>query len=488
MNKNVKTALEEAMASLNITETAPAKKQYTIVEFCNEYLNLPLEETIELSRELVYDIPVVYLKEDNWGDSLQRGISTKASSIGNNIRQMAQKKFGVGSTGNKPTQKQGWNRPVAKVAQGVQNLFNTKGAALRNSPLIRVDDNTKGVTKYIAFPDLDLSRPGHKRILDTLVTSLSKDGKTAQQINIAAPERDAAQRAGNYAEIDTPDGAENKKEAVEAALQQLEDLITTHKDQVNQYSFMSQEELEAIQKQITAAAGQANQTINAASQESQADTSAMAQEASTSAAQPSGQSDSNNAYSQEMGKIQSMADAQGQPTTQPDTHLASPEDTQQVNAEQPAQPIQQSNAFTNQANDLATSAQAKMSEPIDASKAADAGTQFQLNPGTQTSSPNPSGATFNTSVTAPVQQQETGFEPVEGEVPGQIRTPLEQQLANQPQGTIEDTINDLNAANSSVPNQSPIEQTIPADPNKVKEIDKRDLESDYTDPTDFAHV
>lgn len=568
MNTNAKQALNDAMKSLNISEPRVREgTKYSIVEFCNDYLELPLEETVAISKELVYDIPVVYLREDNWGDTLQRGITTKASAVGNSIRQLAQNKLGIGATGNKPQMKQGWNRPVAKVAQGVQNFFNTKGAALRNSPMIRVDDNAKGVTKYIAFPDLDLSRPGHKRVLDTLISGLSKDGKTAQQINVAAPERDAAQKAGNYAEIDTPDGGENKKEAVEAALQQLEDLVTSNKDKVNQYSFMSQEELEELQQQITAAAGQANQTISAASQESQADTAAMAKEATTTAAQPSGQPQAQPggiaaAHAQETSKIPTAAELQAQnvapsaqTTAQPATNNVQDSEvippSPQPAATTPGAPVQDAEivpnempalgAIQNQANGLATAAQAKMSQPVDAAQAASNGSQFQLNPGLQSGSPKPAGATFGATPTmsmpgvnlnqdgkgfsaevapgftynsanrqitrtppadavepeavgAPAQQPApamgpTGFEAApEGEVPANVRTPLAQQLANQPQGTIEDTINNLNAKNKN--NLRPVRPKPfnPADPNSVNELDQKDLESQYTDPTDFAHV
>lgn len=571
MNTSAKQALNDAMKTLNISEPRVQEgKKYSIVEFCNNYLELPLEETVAISKELVYDIPVVYLREDNWGDTLQRGITTKASAVGNNIRQLAQNKFGVGATGNKPQMKQGWNRPVAKVAQGVQNFFNTKGAALRNSPMIRVDDNAKGVTKYIAFPDLDLARPGHKRVLDTLIAGLSKDGKTAQQINVAAPERDAAQKAGNYAEIDTPDGGENKKEAVEAALQQLEDLVTTNKDKVNQYSFMSQEELDELQQQITASAGQANQTISAASQESQADTAAMAKEATTTAAQPSGQPQGQPggiaaAHAQETSKIQSAADMQAQnapsapqaaqPSAQPatsnvqDAEIIPP--TAQPNPAAPQAPVQDAEVvpnempalgtIQNQADGLAASAQTKMSQPVDAAQAAANGSQFQLNPGLQSGSPKPAGATFgatptismpgvnlnqdgkgfsaevapgftynsaNSQITntAPADAVEpevvgdpsqqpapatgpTGFESApEGEVPANVRTPLAQQLANQPQGTIDDTLNNLNATNKNTQRPPRPKPFNPADPNSVNELDQKDLESPYTDPTDFAHV
>lgn len=83
----------------------------------------------------------------------------------------------------------------------------------------------------------------------------------------------------------------------------------------------------------------------------------------------------------------------------------------------------------------------------------------------------------------------TGFEAApEGEVPANVRTPLAQQLANQPQGTIEDTINNLNAKNKNNLRPARPKPFNPADPNSLTELDQKDLESQYTDPTDFAHV
>ena len=435
MNKTAKQALDEAILTLGVAPRVPTGKKYTIVEFCSDYLKMPLEETVAFSREFVNDMPVVYLNE-NWGDNLANSIQSKAAGIGASIKQKAQQAYGVGATGNAPTVKQGWNRPLAKVSQGVGDFLNTKSSALRNSPMVKVDDNAKGVTKYIAFPDLDLARPGHKRILDAIIAKLGADGKTAQQVNIAAPERDAAQKAGNYAEIDTPDGGENKKEAVEAALQQLEDLVTSNKNQVSKYSFMSQEELADLQNQIATAAGQAAQTISAANQESQTDTNAMSQEASTAATAPANAATAQptngvaDAHANALNNVASGADLQAQMRGGANGGANDGVASQTFTGTNVAPTQQAINP-----DDLAAAAKEKLnptmpteepltsqSEPVDATAAAAEGTSFDVTPGqaanfnlggtgTQSGPQGPGKFTPGT----PLQPHELGQTPIEAE-------------------------------------------------------------------------
>ena len=120
MNSNAKLALEQSLKELQVpTERLDKGKKYSIVEFCNDYLQLPLEETMIVSKELMSDMPTIYLKEDNWGDTFQRWGQSKASQYGNRIRSAAQNKFGVGSTGNAPKIQQSWANPVKKVGQGI---------------------------------------------------------------------------------------------------------------------------------------------------------------------------------------------------------------------------------------------------------------------------------------------------------------------------------------------------------------------------------
>jgi gas vesicle protein len=556
MNPNAKLALEQSLKELHVpTDRLDKGKKYSIVEFCNDYLQLPLEETTVVSKELMSDMPAIYLKEDNWGDTLQRWGQSKASQYGNQIRSAAQNKFGVGSTGNAPKIQQSWSSPVKKIGQGIQDLFNTKGSALRNSPMIRVDDNAKGVTKYIAFPDLDLERPGHKRVLDTIIQGMNKDGRQAQQINVAAPERAAAQQAGNYAEISTPDSGENKKQAVEAALQQLEDLVTKNKDAVSKYSFMSAEELAELQKEIASAAGQASQTINAAQNETQEDTQEMTQEAeqAASASASAGQSQQQqaagpNAYKQETDKILSAADIRAQQSASApqapqaagqvpaptdnviDAEIVPPEEGRTAAPAQASAPGQMPTLSTlrNQAGDLAANATTKQglaTVPINASQAAKDNTKVALNPGQQSASlpqsgnftftgtptspaatplaqVNPDGTGFTAEVTPGVNYNSatgklTGPEAATGgeypalptKTPVSPNGPLATQLANQPQGTIEDSIAAARAATSG--RQQPTKPNVvnPADPNSLAEVNPEDLpKQQLTDPVAWAHV
>jgi hypothetical protein len=517
MNPNAKLALEQSLKELHVsTDRLDKGKKYSIVEFCNDYLQLPLEETMIVSKELMSDMPAIYLKEDNWGDTFQRWGQSKASQYGNRIRSAAQNKFGVGSTGNAPKIQQSWSSPIKKIGQGVQDLFNTKGSALRNSPMVRVDDNAKGVTKYIAFPDLDLERPGHKRVLDTIIQGMNKDGRQAQQINVAAPERAAAQQAGNYAEISTPDSGENKKQAVEAALQQLEDLVTKNKDAVSKYSFMSAEELAELQKEISSAAGQAAQTINAAQNETQADTQEMTQEAGQAASAPAGQSQQQQAagptaYNRETDKILSAADIRAQQSASApqapqatgqapaptdnviDAEIVPPEGGGTATPAQVSAPRQMPTLSTlqNQAGDLAANATAKQglaTAPINAGQAAQDNTKVALNPGQQSASlPQSGNFTFTGTPTSPAAGGENTALPTK--TPVSPNGPLATQLANQPQGTIEDSIAAAQAA-AAGQTQPPKPNVVnPADPNSLAEVNPEDLpKKQLTDPTAWAHV
>ena len=296
--ENVNKALEDALLALNMSsEQLYLGEKYTIIEFCQNYLGLSINETVKLSHELVNDMPIVYINEVidlNKVNAFQnkyvnQPLSTAASAIGNRIRQSAQNRMGVGNTGNVPDPKAqaGWNNPLAKIGQGIQNAFNTKGAALRNSPMLKISDNAKGIDRYLAFPDLDLSRPGHGAILNNIKASLTKDGQTAEQINLNNIQRQAAQQAGQYAEISSPDkhDQENKKQAISQVLDQLDQIVKDNKSKIGQFSFMSPEELAAVQKQVTDATGQATQAITGSATDAKQEEADLVNAASTSLGQ-----------------------------------------------------------------------------------------------------------------------------------------------------------------------------------------------------------
>jgi hypothetical protein len=161
-------------------------------------------------------------------------------------------------------------------------------------------------------------------------------------------------------------------------------------------------------------------------------------------------------------------------------------------------------SLQNQAGELATSAKGLSTTPINAEQAAQDGTQVTLNPGMQSASlPQSGNFNFSGTPTAPAATPLPSNTPVPepavatgGEQPALPATPgvspngpLATQLANQPQGTIEDSVAAAQAAAAGTPRPPQPNVINPADPNKLPEVNPEDLpKKDLTDPTAWAHV
>lgn len=259
MDNRAKKALEEAAATLHInTDCFYQGKEYNIVEFCQNHLNLPLEETIKVSKSLIDIMPVVYLTE--WdiakADNLQK-------SVGDRIRAGIS---GKNRQGN-PNQNT-FGNAFKRMTQGVGNFFDTKGSATRNAPMIKVTDRNTNRVQYYAFPDLDLTRDsaGHKKVLDTIEQSLNKpnEGKTAEQVMANSPDWLAAQQNGKAITINTAPADQNKKTEVVNILKALDNTVRGNLTKATKYSFMSNDELTNIKNEIAKAANIATDTIDKA--------------------------------------------------------------------------------------------------------------------------------------------------------------------------------------------------------------------------------
>jgi hypothetical protein len=246
-----------ALSELKIEETSVYKgKEYNIVEFCQDYLGLPLNETINLSNELIDVMPVVYLSEwdvrkavDNYksvGDRIRAGIKNR-TPYGNPSVNTARGGFG-------------------RFAQNVGNTLNTQGAILRSSPIVKVIDPTTGKLQYFAFPELDLGRngAGHNKILDSIVANLNTGGKRANIVYPGEGDWVAAQKQA--VKIDTAPADQNKKAEVLNILKGLNTTVQGHLANATKYSFMSNDELENIRQEIAKAANLASNNITKAEQ------------------------------------------------------------------------------------------------------------------------------------------------------------------------------------------------------------------------------
>lgn len=251
MNLHVNKALISAMASLNMTEDALLKeREYTIIEFFRDYLKLPLNETIDLSKDLVNELPVVCINE--WDLTRAR---TTAANIGNAIKASSN---GTNPQGNAITYPKASN-PISRMGQSVGNAFGSKMSTINNSPMIRVGDASG--YKFLTFPDLDASRKGHDVILNKIVAGLTTSGKQAEVVKVGSNEWNTAKQSKELVKVEAPNKNDNNKANVIKVLDDLNQLVAQKKAIVNKYSFMSPEELADIQAEIQTKVGGASATL-----------------------------------------------------------------------------------------------------------------------------------------------------------------------------------------------------------------------------------
>ena len=247
--KDVSKLLEESYTKLNLTpETVYEGKKYSIVDFCLEHLQMSNEDTIKFCQAHLSAFPTFTVKNEML---LEAGVLSK---IGDGIRNAAQRITGNGvrpAPTNKPT--------ALNVPAKLGNFFGTDTSVVRNSPMLKIVDPDMLTAKYLVFPKLDLTRPGHRRILQDIENieagKKNANGKPMQVSPVPDTERGAALASRSKVTVDTPMDDQNKQKDVVTALDKLSALIQTTKKGLESGRAVSAEELTALKGQVAAAVG-----------------------------------------------------------------------------------------------------------------------------------------------------------------------------------------------------------------------------------------
>jgi hypothetical protein len=270
MLNKVTSLLNDALAELDVRITAPENK-LGLVEFCLTQTSLRGEDLINFCENVLdtgsYS---VYLQESiasQIGQRIGQSWNTITNGVGANRANTVTNAAGeqVPNTAGKPIA----DGPIAKRNDIIGNFFGTRGSQVRNGGMIEVTKD--GVTKYLSFPELDMSRPGHHRILTQLVDAENKSGGQAKEIPV-----NNALRAGVRAvEIRLADTAfkdmVKDRDSIVKALNDLSNYANQQKLQLSRYAFVTQEEAQEIASKISAYTNIFGQATQAASKDEQTD-------------------------------------------------------------------------------------------------------------------------------------------------------------------------------------------------------------------------
>ena len=272
-NKRINEALTESLIELGMSPKqlyTQVPQKISLLEYLVSNTNLSLTEAAIICVDLVdfdsYD-SVTIQEADGYfnragkyfGNSLLANLGQNVgSAIGNKIRSTAQSAFNPNS-GNFQAAAGNTNNPITAA----QDFLGTKSSILRNSPLIRVTDSKTNTSKYFAFPDLDVTRPGHMQVLNAIIAKEQGEGKTVENIPVNHEARLAAAKAGNVTQIQFNRTDEtNKKSALQNILNQIQQFITTTNTGLKKYAFISQDEVSGIQNSINSMFTKAQQALN----------------------------------------------------------------------------------------------------------------------------------------------------------------------------------------------------------------------------------
>ena len=272
-NKRINEALTESLIELGMSPKqlyAQIPQKVSLLEYLVSNTNLSLTEAATICVDLVdsdsYD-SVTIQEADGYfnragkyfGNSLLANLGQNVgSAIGNKIRSSAQSVINPNS-GNFQAAAGNTNNPITAA----QDFLGTKSSILRNSPLIRVTDAKTNTSKYFAFPDLDVTRPGHMQVLNAIIAKEQDEGKTVENIPVNHEARLAASKAGKITQIQFNRTDEtNKKSALQNILNQIQQFITTTNTGLKKYAFISQDEVSGIQNSINSMFTKAQQALN----------------------------------------------------------------------------------------------------------------------------------------------------------------------------------------------------------------------------------
>ncbi|MCI4437501.1 MAG: hypothetical protein JHC33_11900 [Ignisphaera sp.] len=270
MPNKVTSLLNDALAELNVRITVPENK-LGLVEFCLTQTSLRGEDLINFCENvLATGSYSVYLQESvasQIGQRIGQSWNTVTNGAGANRANTVTNAAGeqVPNTAGKPIA----NGPIASRSDIIGNFFGTSGAKTRNGGMIEVTKD--GVTKYLSFPELDMSRPGHHRILTQLVDAENKSGGKAQEIPV-----NNALRAGVRAvEVRLANTAFKNmvkdRDSIVKSLNDLSNYANQQKLQLSKYAFVTQEEAQEIANKISAYTNIFGQATQAASKDEQTD-------------------------------------------------------------------------------------------------------------------------------------------------------------------------------------------------------------------------
>lgn len=264
--KNIDSLLNESLKELGLhNQLLRPMERITIVEYFTKMSPSMSHEDLSEACHTLLESDICYITIEEAGQAAQntakilgRGM-TAMSSIGDRIRSAAQGNRATGNQQLAPT------TGVTKPIQQAQDFFNTKGSTIRNSPMIRVTDPKGQLSKYFVFPDLDLSRPGHDKVFQAVVSKEESEGNKVENIPINHEARLAAQKAGNYTNISLHrDKNDNRKNEIITALDNADKLISTERNKFRNYSYATSDELRALQQNVTNTFGTLTHTLDQA--------------------------------------------------------------------------------------------------------------------------------------------------------------------------------------------------------------------------------
>lgn len=235
MDKKMLSLLNDSLAELDVRIND--EKTLSIVEFCLEYTNLRGQELIYFCEDMIKSsIPSIVLTESafsNVGDRIKHTFNTVTQGRG--ASRDAEK------TNSKPLS----GSLLRNRAQQAGNWFGTRASQVRNSAMIEIAGGKGEATRYLVFPDLDMSRPGHPQILQSIIDKENKEGKSASEIPPNDERR--ANIASRATEVRLPDAASGKnKAAVVKALDDLSKYANQQKLAFSRYNFVAPEEVQGI--------------------------------------------------------------------------------------------------------------------------------------------------------------------------------------------------------------------------------------------------
>ena len=265
--------LNETLAELDVRIEAP-EKSLGLVEFCLTRTSLRGQDLIDFC-ETILDAGShsVYLKESvasQIGQRIGQSWNTFMGGAGANRANTVTDASGkqVPNIAGKPVA----DGPIANRRDRIGNFLGTRGSQTRNGGIIEVTKD--GVTKYLSFPELDMSRPGHYKILTQLIDAENKSGGKAQEISVNNALRAGIKSTEVKLAKDAFKDMVKDREFVVKALNDLSNYANQQKLQLSKYAFITQEEAQEIANKISAYTNIFGQATQMAAKDEQADLAA----------------------------------------------------------------------------------------------------------------------------------------------------------------------------------------------------------------------